>query len=313
VVLAQFAGYGGPDDPYIVMLAWASYGVGRHARLDRQPWAAAGALLLISLNVAGGDARIPGDIVFPVLFTAVPWILGLLVQRATHRADHATLHADRLQAERDRELEEAAEAERLRIARDLHDVAAHCLTVVSLQAQVARRRVEAGQPVDAATMRQIESSAAEALSALRSVVGALRPAGDEAANAPVPGLEALPALVAQSKAAGQDVTLSQSGQAQRLTPAADLAVYRVVQESVTNALRHGGPGTTAIDLTWQPSAVEVTVRSPLGTTAAATPHPGHGLVGMRERVSLLGGRLQTGPQGSHWVVLASVPLTGAGD
>jgi signal transduction histidine kinase len=137
--------------------------------------------------------------------------------------------------------------------------------------------------------------------------------GDEGVNAPVPGLEALPTLVAQSNAAGQAVTLSQSGQTQRLAPAADLAVYRVVQESLTNALRHGGPGTTAIDLTWNHDTVEVTVRSPLGKTAAAPSHPGHGLVGMRERVSLLGGRLQAGPQGSCWRVLASLPLMDAGD
>ncbi len=148
-------GFDGPDDPFLFLLVWASHGVGRYAALRHQPWAAAGTLFFLSINVSVEDVHLPADAIFPVLFTAAPWILGLIVQVALQREGDARETSTQLIAEQEQQVRQATKDERLRLARELHDVAAHTMSAVSLQAQVLRRRLEAGEPVAASEARQI--------------------------------------------------------------------------------------------------------------------------------------------------------------
>ncbi len=137
LLVDRLAAFPGPDDPFIVLIIWASFGVGRFARARRQPWAAAGALFFLSLNLVSGEhLALPAEVVFPVVFTAVPWILGLAMQLAKQREQRAHRFAHEVVESQELLLQQATQEERLRLARELHDVAAHSMSAVSLQAQV---------------------------------------------------------------------------------------------------------------------------------------------------------------------------------
>jgi signal transduction histidine kinase len=294
------------EDPMLAVVVGACFLVGRWARLALQPWAAAGVLLLLSLNVVdpGGGVSV-GDVAFPVFFTAGPWLLGLAVQLSTHRADRATGYAAELTETRHEEIRRATDEERLRIAHELHDIVAHHLSGVSLQAQVARRRVEAGGAVSSAELAALEETARAALADLRRLLGVLRPVDGEAETAPQESLADLEDLLERSRRAGQDVHLDVDGSPRALPPAPSLVVYRVLQEALTNARRHGGHGPTTVQLCWLNGVLEVRVSNPYaGHEMAAA---GHGRLGMAERARLFGGTVTTTTDGGRWTVVVRLP------
>ncbi|MBW3621702.1 MAG: hypothetical protein KY461_15775 [Actinobacteria bacterium] len=309
LALAGRLGFEGPDDPFLVVVLWASYGVGRYADRRLQPWAAAGVLFLLSITLAAEDVRLPGDVVFPVLFTAAPWVLGLVVQLAGRREREAHDTTAELVATREQELRRATHEERVRIARELHDVAAHAMSAVSLQAQVMRRRIEAGERVGADAAREIEDAARAALDELRHVVGVLRPTPGSAALAPQPSIDDLAELLRRCEAVGQRVAFDERGARVELPDGLSLSAYRIVQEALANARQHGPDGGRAdVAIRWERDTVRLMVRSPLGPrpTSGGT---GHGLVGMRERASLFGGKVSAGPTtDGSWLVDARLPL-----
>ena len=308
--VVEVAGFPGPDDPYIAAVLWASFGVGRYAAVQRQPWAAAGALFLLSSNLVGTDDDVAvADVVFPVLFTAVPWLLGLVV-RVTHaRAEAAVAYAGDVAAARDSDLEEATREERLRIAQELHDVVAHGISALSLQAQLSRRRAESGLNVGVAELRQIELTAQDAMADLRRLLAVLQPSA-AAEMHPQDGVEGLPELVERCRRAGQDVGLDIIGDPRRLPPALSLAAFRIVQEALTNARRHGLPGRCDVVLRWHMGSIDLAVRNPTAPPAGAL-REGHGIVGMRERARLFGGQFHAGLEqsrdGESWVVRSTLP------
>lgn len=298
------------DDPYILMLLWSSYGVGRWSSPRRQLLALAAVLVLAaSAATTAGQQDLPGDLVFPVLFTGAPLLLGRLRQQSESQVQTLREHAATLDLAREAELRAAAQEERLRIARELHDVAAHSISALSLQTQVLRRQARAGVPVREDDLVPVERTAQEAMNELRAMLGVLRPASPEVALTPSVGVNDLPALVARSRDAGQDVELAHAGQPMPLQPGLSLTVHRLVQESLTNARRHGAAGTTSVLLDWRPECLTVRVSSPMpASPAAAGVSGGHGLTGMQERTSAYGGRLAIGPDGGAWVVQAELPL-----
>ena len=186
--------------------------------------------------------------------------------------------------------------ERVRIARELHDMVAHSVTVMVIQAGVVRRRMEAGLPVDHDLLRSIESSGREAVGELRRTLGLLRGGTDGATVVPA-GLDRLDELVGQVREAGLDVTVRHDGEPEPLLPAVDLSAYRIVQEALTNVLKHGGTTRATVEVAHRPDGLHLIVVN--DGRAVATPVPGdggQGLIGMRERVALFGGDLEAGPR-----------------
>ncbi len=257
----------------------------------------------------------------------------LLALRQRDKRDHAAEQlaalAERnrlLTAERDRRIEAAAAAERARIARELHDIVAHSLSVIVVQADGGAAAAERTPDLAPAVLRTIADTSRDALGQMRRMVSVLRSqSGEDAAGyAPTPGPADLPDLIAQVRATGLPIDVTTIGTERALSADAGLAVYRIVQESLTNVLKHAGPAASVrIVLHFAPSEVVVSVTDD-GRGAAASlgdaappgppsgddeaPGAGHGLEGMRERVSLLGGSVHAAPRtGGGFEVSATVP------
>jgi signal transduction histidine kinase len=205
--------------------------------------------------------------------------------------------------------EQARTQERNRIARELHDVIGHTLTVSLLHVQSARLAVQHDPAGAARALAEAERLSRECLAEVRTTVGMLREDDAAANTAPLPGADGLPTLVEQFRSAGADVTLSVDGDAARLPATTGLAVYRIVQEALTNAVKHAPGSPTEVRLAVSPG--EVTLTADSRAEPGTGPGTGLGVVGMRERAEALGGTCEAGPGGRGWLVRATLPLTGA--
>ena len=238
------------------------------------------------------------------------WALGtlvvmLIVRRVVRDRDE---RADLAERERDLAAHEAVLEERARIARELHDVIAHTVTVMVVQAQAGPDLVS-----DAARARgafgSIESSGREALRELRRLLGVLRTDDEPPVVGPQPGLGAVPALVEELAAAGRRVDLRVEGTPIELPPGVDLSAYRIVQEALTNVLKHAGEAEAQITIRYGGTTLELEVVDNGSGTGASGGGSGQGLIGMRERVALYGGVLETGARNGHgYTVRARLPL-----
>ncbi|WIM93229.1 sensor histidine kinase [Actinoplanes oblitus] len=238
-----------------------------------------------------------------VLFPLAPYALGVVVAAQSRRlADTAAAWAEL----RERQAREAVMEERVRIARELHDMVAHSVTVMVVQAGVVRRRMEAGLPVDPELLRGVESAGREAVVELRRTLGLLRGEGD--ALAPV-GLDNLDELIGQFREAGLAVTVRRAGQAVPLLPAVDLSAYRIVQEALTNVLKHAPAAAAELTVDYRADGLRLTVTNPGPVVAAPPGGTGHGLIGMRERAMLFGGELSAEPRpDGGFAVHATLPV-----
>ncbi|MFD6179307.1 MULTISPECIES: sensor histidine kinase [unclassified Isoptericola] len=315
------------------LLVWLS--VASCAAWSARPWLPAATGVV---GVAAAVLRYAGD---PAVrgsgFGPAPWLLGLLLlallaaswtagllRRAQDAARRAAeeRHAAAL-AERDARAGRAALAERARIAREMHDVVAHSLAVVVAQARLGQAAPDRAQEA----LEAVEEAGRSASGELRGLLHVLRTGAgdatsegavpDDSATRPSPGLDDLPDLVARMRAAGHEVDLDVAGEPRPLGPAAQLAVYRAVQEALTNTARHAGPGAASrVALTWHDAGLEVVVAddggapgtAPGGAAAAGagTEGTGMGLHGMRERVEAVGGRVEV-RRDAGWSVVATVP------
>jgi len=246
---------------------------------------------------------------YSLLFAAIvfvlglPWLLGLLV-RAMIRNRESRLATEL--AEHD----VIVEQERNRIARDMHDVVAHSLAVVIAQADGARyARALDPEAVDEALIA-ISTTARDALADVRLLLGQLR---HSQADGPQPVLADLGRLLDQLRASGLTIAFEQSGEPRPLGTAQELSVYRIVQEAITNALRHGDRGREVhVRFDWLPDRLDLRITNGIDVpTTTAALHIGHGLAGMNERATLVGGSLLARPVGGEFVVSASVPATAA--
>lgn len=245
---------------------------------------------------------------FPVLglTLTVTWLAGLTTQQRRARLAELRQRADDLERERDTQAALAVAAERGRISRELHDVVAHALSVVVLQAQggaaeLARKPERTGEALEA-----IVDTGRTALAETRRLLGSL---GQDAPEwQPQPGVERVPQLIEEARGAGTGVQLRVDGQPHPLPPAVDLAAYRIVQEALTNVRKHAGAGASAaIVLRYLPTALEIDVTDD-GTAPESDGPPGRGLRGMRERVTVLGGRFEAGPRSEGgFAVHANLP------
>ncbi len=251
-----------------------------------------------------------GNVAGPDAVMAIAFGVGLAFARMRRHTE--TLQVRTAQAERERieAAERAAAEERARIARELHDVISHDVSLMVLQASV-ERRVHKGDVPTAQTLANIESTGREALAELRRMLGVLRKDEDGTPLRPQPGLAQLPELVEQARTAGVLVELVIDGQPLAIPPGLDIAAYRIVQESITNAAKHAAGTTVTATLRYRADSLEIDVVNGGGSQAATMqlPRGGHGLVGMRERVALFGGSLEAAPDDDGgFRVRARLPL-----
>jgi signal transduction histidine kinase len=285
------------------------------SRDEDDPWrrrdaGTVAALFLAYLAASAlGDGDFPGsELLHTGLAWAVAWFAG---ERTRLRHEHIAELAERaLRTERDAERERllAIAEERARIARDLHDSAGHAINVIAVRAGTARLRRDPER--SQAALEAIEELARKTVGEIDQIVGTLRDrrSANGAVDAP-PGLASLDTLVARHAAAGLDVSVAREGKPQQLEGAVDQAAYRILQEALTNAARHG-TGTARVEVAFSEAALELTVTNTPAGASAPRSNGGHGLIGMRERATLLGGSLEAEPTDGAFRVRARLPYRG---
>lgn len=287
------AGY--PYGPVFVMVAVACFAAVVHGHRTAAWWAIgllwAGQVLLShwlyrSLPPAGDGPASWGQ-ALPAAAFAVAVLAASEVVRV-RREQHAQLRAERAVAERRR-----ADEERLRIARELHDVLAHSISVINVQAGVGLALLDSDPEQARTALTTIKAASKEALGEVRQVLDTLRTPGD-VPRAPAPGLDRLPELVEQAAAAGLTVAVSTVGTPSALPPGADLAAFRIVQEALTNVVRHSGSRTARVRIAHGSGSLELTVDDDGPATGTEAGGSGNGLAGMRERAAALGGTIEAG-------------------
>jgi signal transduction histidine kinase len=250
---------------------------------------------------------------------AFPLVAGVLGRSAQNRRAYLAAveeRASRAEESRDSEARQRVAEERVRIARELHDLVAHQITLASAQAAVAAHLFDTRPEQARTSLAQLVETTGNALDDLRATVGLLRQSGDAAAPAePAPGLAQLPSLVESFRRAGLEVSVHREGEAKALPPGLDLTAYRIIQEALTNVTKHAGSGAAQVHLTWERGRVTITVADEGAGSAgseAAERTPGYGLIGMRERATAVGGELSAGgrPEGG-FLVSTELPLAPA--
>jgi signal transduction histidine kinase len=242
----------------------------------------------------------------------VPFATGRAVGSRVALTEELRANAERLEREQQERARHAAVAERNRIARELHDVVAHSVSVMVIQTQAARRVAAGDREAARDALSSVQSCGRDALMEMRRMIGVLRHGDEELAGATAPALSQLGALVARARAAGLPVELRIDGEARDLSPGLDLVAFRVVQEALTNAIKHAGPARALVTVSFTTGALELEISDTGHGRARADGDAdamGQGLVGMRERLGLYGGELQTGrARGGGFKVRARIPL-----
>jgi signal transduction histidine kinase len=273
----------------------------------------AGALVTVAIRVPHSigalDVVLLG-VVFASGTSLVAWVLGDSMRYRRAYLTSLEDRAARLERERGTQAQIAAAAERARIARELHDVIAHHVSVMVVQADGASYALHTAPERADQALSAISQTGRQALAEMRRLLGVLR-SGDERADlAPVPGLDQLRELLDQARDAGMSVSLRLYGPPQALSEGAELAAYRVVQESLTNTRKHGGlAAAAAVTMSYEPDGLLLQVTDDgLGGAAPAAEGTGHGLTGMRERIEMYGGTVRAGPlPGEGYQVTARLP------
>ncbi|GLW56333.1 sensor histidine kinase [Kitasatospora phosalacinea] len=277
---------------------------------------AAGVLTLTALIVRSGLEELPqnlGLIAWPCLSVAI----GDAVRSRRELLASVVERAERAERTREEEARRRVTEERMRIARELHDVVAHHITLVNAQAGVAHHLMRTDPEHAYQALERIRDTSRAALDELRATVGLLRHSGDQAApREPAPGLAGLDDLLDAFRHSGLDVALERAGEPDGLPPITDLTAYRIIQEALTNTHKHAGPTTARVRLDFAPGLLRLTVEDDgpaAGGPQGAGDGTGHGMIGMHERARAAGGTLTAGPRPRRgFRVHAELPLPGGG-
>ena len=266
--------------------------------------------------VVGGAAilvyNIPGHsvdelVLVPIEF-AISWVAGFAVRERAEQAEAAELRASQAEQERDVAARIAVAEERARIARELHDIVAHAVSVMVLQVGAVRHRLPAARSEDRDALTGVERVGREALAEMRHLLDAMRDDGEDLELGPQPGLDRLDALLQEVGRTGLPVRLHMDGNPLELPRGIDISAYRIVQEALTNVLKHSGASQAEVGVEYTPDQLRIEVRDN-GRGAAARNGSGHGLIGIGERVKLYGGEMSTASNGAGFVLSARLPLT----
>jgi signal transduction histidine kinase len=256
--------------------------------------------------------KIPGhsaaQLVFIPLEFAISWVAGFALRERAEQAAAAEERAIHAERERDAAARVAVAEERVRIARELHDIVAHAVSVMVLQVGAVRHKLPGELEEDRDALTNVEQAGRTALTEMRRLLAAMRHEGDEAEFAPQPGLDALNSLLEDVERAGLPVTLQIDGDPFPLPPAIDLSAYRIVQEGLTNSLKHARASAADVLVRYSPDELQLEVRDN-GEGGSGSDRPGHGLVGIGERVKIYGGTMSAGStNGSGFVLTTRLPL-----
>ena len=316
VVASNIAVNPGGQFTTLLSLVLVSFTVGSETRPPRN-YLGLGLVLVPFLIVSVIETFEPSDLAAALVFFAGPWAVGVVTRGRIASAEEAVARAEQLERNRELEAARAAVDERTRIARELHDIVSHSISVVTIQTQAVRRRLGPEHAAEARDLAAVEATAREALAEMRRLFGVLRTEGDQPlALAPQPGLSELDRLVRQVGSGDMQVGLRIEGDQVPLSPGVDLAAYRIAQEGLTNAIRHARATRAYVLVRYSPDRLDVEVedngrglsRSQLANGASSN-GGGHGLVGIRERVALYGGTVELVPSSRGGVRLAvSLPL-----
>jgi len=254
-----------------------------------------------------------GELLFTPLLFAIGWLAGFAMRERADQAAKAEARATQAEREREATARIAVAEERTRIARELHDIVAHAVSVMVLQVGAVRHQLADERPEEGAALLGVEQTGRTALTEMRRLLGAMRREGDDLALAPQPGLDNLGVLVEQVGDAGLPVRVHVDGEPYSLPHALDVSAYRIVQEGLTNALRHARASHADVTVAYRPDEVCIEVRD---NGAGAQPERavhGHGLLGVRERVKLFGGEMTAEPaSGGGFVLRTQLPLRSQG-
>jgi signal transduction histidine kinase len=258
------------------------------------------------------DHQIPGhttaELVFVPMEFGISWLAGFAVRERAVKAEAAEVRATQAERERDAAARIAVAEERARIARELHDVVAHAVSVMVLQVGAVRHELPEELDEDREALNGVERAGRTALTEMRRLLAAMRTDEDGAELAPQPGLDGLDSLAEQVGRAGLPVRLHVEGAPFSLPRAIDLSAYRIVQEGLTNALKHARASVADVIVRYRPDELRLEIRDD-GVGAAANDGLGHGLVGIRERVKIYGGEMSAGTaNGGGFVLSTRLPL-----
>src|SRR3954452_219717 len=289
-----------PVAPFFAVIS-TSYAVGSYPPVR---WSRIGlgiGLLGMTLINLWGNGNNVGDYIATwLLAIAGPWFAGRVAREWAQRARELERVNAALKAEQEQRSLLAVADERSRIARELHDVVAHSISVMVVQAEGAKRMMERDPSRARAALEQIEGTGRAALAEMRRLLGVLRKDGEGGGRTPQPGTGTLDMLVDRAQEAGLDVRVAIDGERKTLPAGIDVSVFRIIQEALTNALKHAGPTRADVLLTYHPDSIEVEIVDAGIVNGYEPPasdgeNPQHGLLGMKERVSLYGGEIMTGP------------------
>ncbi len=286
----------------------ARWGPGRTPHVG----AGLGAAALLVFCAGTGMLAEPGELFFPWLVLATAWVAGYVIQRNHHAARTSERRAQEVEAASREEILAALAEERVRIARELHDIVAHTVTEIVVQAGAAGEVVEDDPEYVRKSLDRIRQAGSEALDEMRRVVALLRVNGDPEPVSPQPSLADLDLLVARVRSVQTRAVLHVEGEPRALPVGVDLAAYRIVQEALTNVHRHAAASEVRVAVRYLPASVEVEVRdNGIGRQGkgASPAGSGHGLIGIRERVSMYGGTVHVSSRpGTGFQVRAVMPL-----
>lgn len=280
----------------------------QHAVLQAQTGlavAVGGAVIVVYDN----PAHSVSELVFIPLLFGICWLAGFAVREHAEQAQAAEVRATQAERERDVATRIAVAEERARIARELHDIVAHAVSVMVLQVGAVRHKLPDTLAEDRDALRSVEQAGRTALAEMRRLLAAMRRDGDDVDLMPQPGLEGLGSLLEEIGRAGLPVRLRVDGEPFPLPAALDLSAYRIVQEGLTNALKHARASHADVTVCYGPDSLNTEVRDD-GIGAAAGDGLGHGLVGIRERVKIYGGEMTAGTaNGGGFILSTRLPLS----
>ncbi len=293
----------------------AMYGVAaRHTRRWALAAGAVAELGVLLVLLREDDASVVDLFPSASVFVIAIWITGIYVSTRRRYVESLVERAERAELERDQQARIATAAERVRIARELHDVVAHNVSVMVVQADGAGYAIDRDLDQARRAVQIISTTGRQAMAEMRRLVGVLREdVGREDRYSPQPGLAQLGDLVEQVRASGLPTEFTVSGTPRDLPEGEQLAIYRIVQESLTNTLKHGGPGARAtVDVVYGDHEIELRVTDDGRGASAPWAHGGHGLIGMRERVAMYGGTVDAAARtGGGFLVIARLPVSRA--
>jgi signal transduction histidine kinase len=265
-----------------------------------------------AIVVYNDPTNTPGEFIFIPLLFAIGWLAGYALRERSVQAEAAEERAIHAERERESAARIAVAEERARIARELHDIVAHAVSVMVLQIGAVRHNLPDTLPDGKEALMGVEQAGRTALAEMRHLLGAMRHDGDDLELAPQPGLDNLGPLLDEVRKAGLAVELQVDGDPHPLPRALDLSAYRIVQEGLTNALKHARASHADVILRYRPDDLQIEVRDD-GKGVEPSDGLGHGLVGVRERVKIYGGEMSTAPAaGGGFILSTRLPIRSYG-